>query len=317
MIDSKKIILCVIFGIFIYIIIYLITPKYETFVIKDNLKNIRHIEFNEGTYNSSIIKNKEKDGYILFSRESNQTKCYGNYNFLKKNAMNNLVIKFLDSNFDKIKKNVINLNNLADVRSFYYNNNIYLIGTWLKNFNDFETNNNTCMCIIDPKFNITKLYIEGTKLFEKKEKNWMPIIINDKLFIVVEHNPLTIVEPNLLSGECKIIYKGKYNKNIPKLRGNTPYIHLGNNIYLGITHIAFNNLFSFFQKYLHYFTIIDMNTYKIKISKPICFLGNCGIEFVMGFIDDEQGNYIITFGKNDCTENIMIIPKNDVLSLFK
>ena len=64
-----------------------------------------------------------------------------------------------------------------------------------------------------------------------------------------------------------------------------------------------------------------MNTendiYIEKVSKPICFLEDCGIEFVMGFIDSfDSKNYIITLGKNDDSSFVISFPKKDLFLYF-
>jgi hypothetical protein len=61
----------------------------------------------------------------------------------------------------------------------------------------------------------------------------------------------------------------------------------------------------------------ENDIYIEKVSKPICFLGDCGIEFVMGFIESfDTKNYIITLGKNDDSSFIVSFPKKDLFLYF-
>jgi len=54
------------------------------------------------------------------------------------------------------------------------------------------------------------------------------------------------------------------------------------------------------------------NPYIEKISKPICFMGNCGIEFVMGFIESFDGQNFIS--KNDTSAHVIFLSKKELFA---
>jgi hypothetical protein len=302
---------------------------YKKSMIKDGLVtkyNIKSktfdIDFKNGykMYNPSIVKNND-DTYTLMFRVSNKPLCnlHKRIKTFITSLKNYILLVDLDKNYNILNNEVSfakslhfvdnddNGYGIEDIRGFYYNNIIYFIGTYLKR-NKLPT-----PVIINYKGDIT---IIKTK---DMQKNWSPIILDDKLYFITEHNPFTLAEVNLDTGNFKYVHKSKYNKSLPKLRGNTPYISLGNNKYLGITHTVIDNVgLLYYKNYAHYFTLIEYvnDDFTIKISEPLCMLGDCGIEFVLGLIENIEGDaYIITFGKNDCTSHLVTVPKNIVHSM--
>jgi len=278
-------------------------------------------------HNSSIIKNK--DGYNLYTRYSTY-----NCNILslinrEKDKINNfkyytqefIIKSYLDKNFNikdyKLLTIGLPYENIHDLRVFNFKNKNYLLGTYqYNNLKDYYT----CPVLVDDNMNYIKLYITNIDdIKQTTNKNWAPLINKNKLFLIHKHNPLIIVEPNLETGKCNIIFKGKYQKNIPNISGSTPYINIGKNRYLGLVHYFFYILGK--RHYIHYFVIInytnDKNPFIEKLSKSICFEGNCGIEFAMGLIESHDNkSFIVTYGKNDCSSKALILSKASVFSLF-
>lgn len=285
----------------------------KNLVKKYNLKN-GEFEFPikiEGfePFNTSIIKTDK--GINLYTRYSNFTVCNNIYADIEK-TKNFLIISKLDKSL-KIKESELFFidknymeDGVEDIRVFNYRGDMYMIGT-ISNEETGVAN----MSIIKNK-RIIHIFSRDKKL-QGIQKNWAPIIIKGKLYFIAYHNPLILVKVNLRTGEAKIEYEGE-KQNITNIRGSTPYIYLGDDKYLSITHTANYNYE--IPKYLHYFTIFNSKTKKIeKISKPICFFGKCGIEFVMGLIEDKN-NYIVTLGISDCSANYIKIPKNIVYELL-
>jgi hypothetical protein len=299
-------------------------PEIKSKVFEFDIKDGRY------THNSSIIQ--DGDTYILFTRLTNFNNCSlktGSYKRLKDRCAEKIIklqptlpdsvlISRLDKNMNilgsKIYETLNNGHNPSDIRAFRYNSKIYLIGT-----NEYQ-NGNCGQALIDySNDNMILMNIENNGKFYFK--NWSPIEHNGVLYFVHINNPLTLVKPDLKTGKCDIVFRGNYDEKLPKkLSGSTPFIPIGNNKYLGITHINAGGYQSFLRNYVHYFTIIDMNDqpYIEKISKSICFSGDCGIEFVMGIIENiEKDGYIITYGKDDCDTRTVVIPKHKLWSYFE
>lgn len=294
--------------------------------IYDNKYNIIYKKFPDYNkiipYNSSIIK--DNDVYIVYTRVDSYD------SFLNKNRNGcHLGVSIFNKDLEQISYRIdrFDISNIIieDLRVFKWNGQKYFIGTiWDKN--EFYP------IILDSFYNI--YYIDDNKGSNfKYNKNFSPLIYNDKLFLIINHNPLEIIEVKSIEKDHKNIVKTEdyiryqYDKNMPNLRGSTPYINIGNNRYLGITHtLSFssnlvNTLFNGRKIYKHFFTILNLedphNIYIEKNSKPICLLGDCGIEFVMGLEESfDDNNYIISFGKNDNKAYLISISKDKVKDYF-
>ena len=151
-----------------------------------------------------------------------------------------------------------------------------------------------------------------------KNKNFIPFEIEGELYMIKNHNPLEILKAEQKENSfiTDLYYSSEKRDDIPQLRGSTLYIPLGGGRFLGITHTV-----NLYKKYRHYFTILNAsdpkNIYIEKVSNPLCMLGGCGIEFVMGFIESfDKKSYVITLGKKDHTSHLVVIKKEDVNEYF-
>lgn len=299
-------------------------------------KGIRPIEFNipeilDGykAYNASIV---ESDGeYKLYVRLSNFVSCdwlETQKNFVKfflEGFKSYLLVCRLDRDFNVISMEMINQSHkqysVEDVRAFKWAGKTWFISSILMNGWDDEVKpenpHKFCPAISADCVNWKELHMRGDEPFQKTEKNWSPLVVNNRLYLIQNHNPLVILEPDVESGVCDVIYRGEIREDIPRLRGNTPYIPLGDGRYLGLTHTTDGNVVVG-KDYTHYFVILDPTVPCIEsVSKSMCFNGNCGIEFAMGLIETiEKDSYVVTFGVKDCSSHAVIIPKEKLLELF-
>lgn len=268
------------------------------------------------TYNSSI--SKENGDYVVYSRVDNMV------DFIEKREIY-LGITILDQHFNIKNQYMKNQNRdenvIEDLRVFFYKNQKYFIGSMYELVLNNILLNNSFRPVILHNDRIIEIVEDNELLY--KNKNLVPFIVNDDLYIIKNHNPLEIIKVIEITDKCYTIphYKAKYNSLFPNLRGNTLYIPFKENKMIGITHI-FNTSFFVFKNYVHYITIIDItdinHPYIEKISDPLCFSGLCGIEFIMGFIESyDKSSYIVTLGKNDRSCHIVEISKEYVYELLK
>ena len=260
-------------------------------------------------YNSSIMKDDEK--YIIYSRIDDTKKSFLKkiLDFFKKSERDlYFSISILDKNFNLISQKIEKTSNsylIEDLRVFYWKNKKFFIGT--------KFDKEFFPIIIDEFYNSYNI-VQDMKIY-KGNKNFIPFILNEKLYIIKNHNPFELLYVNKIDQDFHTIdyILSDKRKDIPNLRGSTTYLFFSKNRYIGITHECFN------RNYVHYFTILNTENdiYIEKVSKPICFLGYCGIEFAMGFIESFDGkNYIITLGKNDDSSFIVSFPKKDLFLYF-
>ena len=315
-----NIIICLIL-LYVYIIINKNKHKniaYNNAIIFQQLKDTYFYE-----NNSSIIKENEQ--YIVYTRISNFSDPSAKviYNILAFLGLikfvNKLGITVYDKNFNIIYQNINNLENdrdlsIEDLLVFLINDKKYFIGT--SRCNASLTNKYFYPIILDENFKIYDIVDKyGEKLYGNK--NLVPIGIN---YLIINHNPLELLKIEKFDNNMcftSSFYKGIKQENFPNLRGSTPYIKIDDNKFIGIVHSTEYKLFNS-RNYYHYFVIINFNNnnpYIEKISKPICFMGNCGIEFVMGFIESfDRQNFIITLGKNDTSAHVIFLSKKELFA---
>jgi hypothetical protein len=274
-------------------------------------------------YNSSI--SKEGGNYVVYTRIDN---C-GSNNFDKlKRYIGGIKIDrtpvylgktIFDKNFNVLEQNIIDPAPgimLEDLRVFFWKGQKYFIGTkWEGDFYPYVLKENGYGYEMYDILGETGKYIGN--------KNFMPINIGSELFLIVNHNPLEIVRV-FINDQKNAFYttpyfSSKFREDIPKLRGNTPYIDIGNGRYLGITHTL---NFWMMKNYVHHVTIINAqdptNIYIEKVGSSMCLLGNCGIEFVMGLVESyERGKYVITLGKEDMSAHLVEVTNEELDRYFE
>lgn len=148
------------------------------------------------------------------------------------------------------------------------------------------------------------------------EKNWM---------LPYEQNPNFdwIYGPNTIVKNHKLTSYMTDHPNTTTLRGSSNLHKLGDDTYLAVVHKKFltkqqlvnKATFAYEEtaamKYTHMFARYDMKGNLLAISKPFIFY-KAGIEFAAGLIMQGK-NFLISFGRNDVSSHIAVIPVKTVL----
>lgn len=206
-----------------------------------------------------------KDNYIIIGENNNST-----YNLL------------VDSSFNKISENMINNNNIYNIKLFIYNNDIYYIG----NIIDNNTDDYNISCnLYDIKSNELQPKIIITN-YKTDYKNWSLFNYKNELCIINNWYPLNIF--NITTNENHKIY------NLPEIFKNI------NNSTNGI---IYNNQYWFVlqlyqqyntnENYQHFFAIFDLDMKLIKYSE-LFKLYNSNIEQCNSIII-ENDNMILSY----------------------
>jgi predicted GH43/DUF377 family glycosyl hydrolase len=165
--------------------------------------------------------------------------------------------------------------------------------------------------------NATKLLFPFTQ--ELREKNWVPFIYDQKLFLAYTINPHHILCPKLETGECETVFRSSFpaHWHWGELRGGTPAL-IVNDQYLAFFHSCMDmrSYHSRGKEKLHYFIgaytfstqppfeithissepITGKHFYEGKDYKP--YWKPVQVVFPCGFIFDDQ--YIwLTYGRQD------------------
>ena len=176
--------------------------------------------------------------------------------------------------------------------------------------------NEMILCKFNKKFEIDKILRLKGYNDHLKQKNWMPLIYNNKICFMYSIFPTIILEPNMDTGICSVIKQvdqvlcpidetsssPEESLNILKgLRGNTPILNYDKG-YLFIAHIVVKTDYCKYHHpgtYFHRFIYMD-NNFIIKKVSPLFYLINKTIEFISGMIyDTDNKNILITFGYED------------------
>jgi hypothetical protein len=208
------------------------------------------------------------NGYEIYNeRQCNykpKTTNYGTIRLKKPNEK-----EFNNYDFTEFGININSCNGgVEDPRYFVYKNDTYII------MNGLDKNNKRNMYLFNiEKNNFCKLYISNYNISGiSKQKNWIPYINNDKVYIIYSISPLCILEViNIKIGECLCI-KGNpfhYDNNY-KYFGSTPLIQWNYPNFIGFLH----------TRLPHYSVPIIFDVIKLEvkyIGKQIIFKNPPGV----------------------------------------
>jgi len=281
--------------------------------------------------NLNIITNENIDKYFsIFGDYKNSASGILKYNL--KNYKYEIINPFYNS------KNVgqYQYQGFEDPRVFKFQNKLWII-TYFRGIN--EINNKFEHSIFIFSLENPQNYL---KLNYKKqnqdinilgkwgiggEKNWMPFEFNNELYIVYSIFPHIILKVNLTTGECIELYKTKYKTEFI-FRGGVgngapPQLFIQNNkkYFLGLGHTKnnYNGISSQIRKNFFYifdstppFEILRVSP-EFNISKKFA-----PIEYGSGLLINSENNLVtISFGVNDCYENIVQTPLQNILNFIK
>lgn len=163
-----------------------------------------------------------------------------------------------------------------------------------------------------------KMY-EGVEA-KRPEKNWMTAGNKPKNFDYV-------YDGNGIIKDGTLVKRLLDDEKISALRGNTMLQELGDGTYLGVMHrlyvtkkmafvmTEFGMREAVHKNYHHFFVRFSEDGWPIEISEPFQFVSE-GIEFAAGIVE-KDGNYVISFGKDDVSSHLGIISTSKVKRLLK
>jgi hypothetical protein len=146
------------------------------------------------------------------------------------------------------------------------------------------------------------------------EKNWLPFVKDDSLYIIYTCHPFTIYKPNLETGGCEtaVMYEPDYD--FSGFRGSAAPIKY-NDGYLMLVHetVQFEDQS---RNYLHRFLYLDKNFVVQQASKPFIFFHR-GIEFCCSMTIDHSGkNLVLAVGVEDSQAHLYFVTLETIRSLL-
>ena len=155
------------------------------------------------------------------------------------------------------------------------------------------------------------------------EKNWCPLVDADApLRIVYSMQPFVLLEPDIVTGYCRIVTNIEYKFKLPgvpysqpNLRGSTPWVPFQDG-WLAVGHyVYFLEPLNHQRVYYHFFMCIQKEFNEISVSHPFHFEEHV-IEFATGLISD-QDCVVISFSAMDSALRQVSIPSSEVCRRLK
>lgn len=179
-----------------------------------------------------------------------------------------------------------------------------------------------CICKLDARAKkIIDVQIFSGVRPDKPEKNWLvPDLKPNKYFDFI-YGPTAIIKDH------KIITEFSDNELISGFRGNSHLIEQKDGTYIAVVHklwisksrgyspTQFGMVDYVIKNYGHYFVRFDHFGSLVETSSAFQFTGP-GIEFVGGMVEMDD-NFVISFGKEDVSSHLAVVPKNEVFKSMK
>ncbi len=210
------------------------------------------------------------------------------------------------------------LEGLDDCRLFEYHNSLWFTCTTgdTNPYGNFQIS----LCKLGNPQTNKKVYVESLLPLlgpdpYRCEKNWLPFIKDETLYLIYGYEPFQVFKPNLKTGEYEIACEYSSNHDFTAFRGSAPPIPFDQG-YLMVSHeVVLREDYT--RCYLHRFAYLDSHFTLQKVSKPFTFLHQ-GIEFCCGMTSDHQNsNMILSVGIEDREAYLCIINMDTIRSLLE
>lgn len=154
---------------------------------------------------------------------------------------------------------------------------------------------------------------------QRPEKNWMAPYEPNPNFEFI-YGPNATVQSNMLTQ----IFTD--NRKVSLLRGGSNLLDLGDSTYLGVCHRtfiknqtnwspnSFSSQTSALRDYVHYFVKYNYEGIITAVSEGFKFF-RPGVEFAAG-LATHKDNFLISFGREDVSSHIAVIPKAKVFEMM-
>lgn len=243
------------------------------------------------------------------------------------NSKKNQVSQINTQNFQKIK-------GFIDPRVIKSHNILYLT---VSEINNIVGKHRMYLIILDLTKLDTTIQPEKILLLDYNfrenidQKNWMPLLFNNQLYLIYSLSPLIILLCDTHNGKCLPITNRVYKNLSPDLRGSSNVIKI-KNLFLGIVHTRYGYIYThkfFVLKHLLNFEIYAISDDFIIQKNNLVFIDKFTkenfkingqykrkIQFISGILEIDNILYI-TYGENDYSVKQFGIETHKILNLLK
>ncbi len=143
------------------------------------------------------------------------------------------------------------------------------------------------------------------------QKNWMPLVRNDELFLIYTVDPTVVLRYDFDSHSVAVVHYGVPDPWLEKLRGGSQAIQVGDH-WIFLSHET-NDVRPGLRFYQHRFVAIDNQFQIAGVTEPFYFLRK-GIEFAAGLAyDSDRHQFIASFGVDDREAHLAFFDEGEVL----
>ena len=194
--------------------------------------------------------------------------------------------------------NIVKMDGLEDGRLFEFNKKFWFTCT------SSDTHplgyKQISLCKLADKPSDQAIYVEkltplkGPNL-QLHEKNWLPFVRNQELYLFYSYDPWIIYKPNIETGECEQFLCHNPGYDFSRFRGSAAPIEFDNGYLMLVHEVVFKDV----RYYLHRFLFLDKNLIVKKISNPFTFMHK-GVEYCCGMtLDHSEKKLLLPIGIED------------------
>lgn len=156
----------------------------------------------------------------------------------------------------------------------------------------------------DDNFQVREIIkLRGSNNEGQCEKNWLPFVQDNEVYVIYSWDPFQLKKPNLETGECPIIKEYKCSLNLKTFRGSAGPLKYKDG-YLAVIHEV---IFSSQRHYHHRFVYLDADFNITGVTLPFYFI-NRDIEYCCGLAWALNGeDLILSMGIGDCQAYLITI----------
>lgn len=147
------------------------------------------------------------------------------------------------------------------------------------------------------------------------EKNWLPFVAGGELYVLYSCDPLLILKPDLVTGECEEAISHTATADFTHFRGSAAPIPFDGG-YLMLVHETVINP-DYHRFYLHRFVKLDAHFHIVALSLPFIFR-HVGIEFCCGMTwDHAEREIVLGVGVEDREAYLCRVPASAIRSMLQ
>lgn len=145
------------------------------------------------------------------------------------------------------------------------------------------------------------------------EKNWLPFVLDNELYLVYGYSPFTIYKPDCETGECAIHHSYVSKNDFTHFRGSAAPIEFENGYLMMVHEVSYADQ----RNYFHRFLTLDKNFKVTGCSKPFTLLHK-GVEMCLGMTLDHSGSKLVmAVGIEDREAFVGIVDLNTIRSILE